>query len=77
MLKRFGARKSKRKKAQPPSGGCVLKHALQDLATAKQYQPPSGGCVLKQYIAGYNLRLMLQPPSGGCVLKLLKRTKQN
>ena len=33
---------------QPPSGGCVLKPALEDLETAWLSQPPSGGCVLKQ-----------------------------
>ena len=34
--------------AQPPSGGCVLKHGRAGLALAGNIQPPSGGCVLKQ-----------------------------
>ena len=31
---------------QPPSGGCVLKRVLMQLASMDS-QPPSGGCVLK------------------------------
>ena len=34
--------------AQPPSGGCVLKHVgIENIANMKA-QPPSGGCVLKR-----------------------------
>ena len=33
--------------AQPPSGGCVLKHFLIDNPHYMGMQPPSGGCVLK------------------------------
>ena len=33
--------------AQPPSGGCVLKRALNEANIEKMVQPPSGGCVLK------------------------------
>ena len=33
--------------AQPPSGGCVLKHVVQAAFDFVQAQPPSGGCVLK------------------------------
>ena len=35
-------------KAQPPSGGCVLKPFSDDLCLLFGNQPPSGGCVLKQ-----------------------------
>ena len=34
--------------AQPPSGGCVLKHSLRTNFLKRHFQPPSGGCVLKQ-----------------------------
>ena len=40
--------KSSVKRAQPPSGGCVLKLYLIPIAIAMLGQPPSGGCVLKQ-----------------------------
>ena len=33
--------------SQPPSGGCVLKHAGISLFIQTANQPPSGGCVLK------------------------------
>ena len=33
--------------AQPPSGGCVLKHAASRRSLGNGGQPPSGGCVLK------------------------------
>ena len=33
--------------AQPPSGGCVLKHQYERNRTRVRPQPPSGGCVLK------------------------------
>ena len=33
---------------QPPSGGCVLKHKIQDSHPNPTKQPPSGGCVLKR-----------------------------
>ena len=33
--------------AQPPSGGCVLKHFFSSFFSAGRLQPPSGGCVLK------------------------------
>ena len=33
--------------AQPPSGGCVLKHQLPMSYVCMAVQPPSGGCVLK------------------------------
>ena len=32
---------------QPPSGGCVLKHASPLCKIHLWLQPPSGGCVLK------------------------------
>ena len=55
---------------QPPSGGCVLKHAFGGDCPQSALQPPSGGCVLKlifrHFVGGY----YIQPPSGGCVLKL-------
>ena len=36
------------KHAQPPSGGCVLKHdEIFDVVFQRGNQPPSGGCVLK------------------------------
>ena len=56
--------------AQPPSGGCVLKH----YGVAGKYtghnQPPSGGCVLKPSLVAHTVHQKNQPPSGGCVLKL-------
>ena len=55
--------------AQPPSGGCVLKHQAHKVDKNFRLQPPSGGCVLKLKT---RLALVLkpaQPPSGGCVLK--------
>ena len=33
--------------AQPPSGGCVLKHNQAASKPVAGIQPPSGGCVLK------------------------------
>ena len=33
---------------QPPSGGCVLKHANTSSNSTDSSQPPSGGCVLKR-----------------------------
>ena len=36
------------REAQPPSGGCVLKHSVPQARRTKRSQPPSGGCVLKQ-----------------------------
>ena len=33
--------------AQPPSGGCVLKHQYMNVERIEDMQPPSGGCVLK------------------------------
>ena len=35
------------RKAQPPSGGCVLKHKAWLFMISFFSQPPSGGCVLK------------------------------
>ena len=35
---------------QPPSGGCVLKHADEFNELIGDEQPPSGGCVLKLFI---------------------------
>ena len=35
--------------AQPPSGGCVLKHGRGKTFIPSQNQPPSGGCVLKRH----------------------------
>ena len=35
-------------KAQPPSGGCVLKQVMSRPDKEADSQPPSGGCVLKQ-----------------------------
>ena len=58
--------------AQPPSGGCVLKHRYHAQPQPKPYpQPPSGGCVLKQPGAVCAGGVCAQPPSGGCVLKRL------
>ena len=56
--------------AQPPSGGCVLKHphTLQQ-AQKKRPQLPSGGCVLKHRLSRRTAHIWIQPPSGGCVLK--------
>ena len=34
--------------AQPPLGGCVLKHRLSCRTAHVGIQPPLGGCVLKQ-----------------------------
>ena len=39
-------------RAQPPSGGCVLKLAGIDESEESENQPPSGGCVLKPYNNG-------------------------
>ena len=56
--------------SQPPSGGCVLKRFIEDIAEQIDIQPPSGGCVLK-HIPDLKQQLQkIQPPSGGCVLKL-------
>ena len=57
---------------QPPSGGCVLKHAVM-IKNIKHddLQPPSGGCVLKHDPQQNYSEMSWQPPSGGCVLKRL------
>ena len=55
---------------QPPSGGCVLKHALNQCVVNRLNQPPSGGCVLKLSFRLFaSVMRRGQPPSGGCVLK--------
>ena len=59
-------------KAQPPSGGCVLKLRLRRACTGLLIQPPSGGCVLKQVMSRPDKEADSQPPSGGCVLKQQK-----
>ena len=48
MLKLSPAEVEELTSFQPPSGGCVLKQALEAKAWAADNQPPSGGCVLKQ-----------------------------
>ncbi len=45
--------------AQPPSGGCVLKHMLMMLIKLLNPQPPSGGCVLKHILELHSYRLNL------------------
>ena len=57
-------------RAQPPSGGCVLKLKVRAMVQKIQIQPPSGGCVLKLLRRRQALERSRQPPSGGCVLKL-------
>ena len=57
-------------RAQPPSGGCVLKLNRSAYNTRLKIQPPSGGCVLKLILSTVVLLHGSQPPSGGCVLKL-------
>ena len=73
MLKhRFGQLPLGRR-AQPPSGGCVLKRPAADRAYFALFQPPSGGCVLKLCRPVYFHYERIQPPSGGCVLKRVCR----
>ena len=59
-------------RAQPPSGGCVLKLKVRAMVQKIQIQPPSGGCVLKLLRRRQALERSRQPPSGGCVLKLFE-----
>ena len=40
---------------QPPSGGCVLKRFIEDIAEQIGIQPPSGGCVLKLFFLGLSI----------------------
>ena len=47
MLKLTSLHHIRRRQAQPPSGGCVLKLALVMVSGLYNFQPPSGGCVLK------------------------------
>ena len=47
MLKRIWVTQDAHALAQPPSGGCVLKHFRQRFKRQYDGQPPSGGCVLK------------------------------
>ena len=47
MLKRSPDHLFHAQNAQPPSGGCVLKHIEQGRGAGFARQPPSGGCVLK------------------------------
>ena len=47
MLKRLMMVRGCIPPAQPPSGGCVLKHLLCVCLFVGVGQPPSGGCVLK------------------------------
>ena len=56
--------------AQPPLGGCVLKHRIGDDSDEVAGQPPLGGCVLKQFGFVEDDFERHQPPLGGCVLKL-------
>ena len=58
------------RRAQPPSGGCVLKQRFAPKLYQFLIQPPSGGCVLKQEVVEVQA-VAHQPPSGGCVLKRL------
>ena len=46
------------KGAQPPSGGCELKHQKGFLYPVSIAQPPSGGCELKQGSEGRVLRVI-------------------
>ena len=62
---------------QPPSGGCVLKHAVVCTIYALVRQPPSGGCVLKRCESAPARWYWRQPPSGGCVLKPLPLARKN
>ena len=55
--------------AQPPSGGCELKHLLVLNTFLDAAQPPSGGCELKPACCLKGLQRVGQPPSGGCELK--------
>ncbi len=64
--------KAKAGETQPPSGGCVLKQAIEEKALNEQIQPPSGGCVLKRATIRRHGQLVAQPPSGGCVLKQIR-----
>ena len=61
--------------AQPPLGGCVLKHADTPELALDRIQPPLGGCVLKQNRCRLYHRKWNQPPLGGCVLKLLSHVQ--
>ena len=61
--------------AQPPLGGCVLKHANSHLSARFAAQPPLGGCVLKPVHLDHYLSQLLQPPLGGCVLKPIVRAR--
>ena len=69
MLKHVMNRPDKEADSQPPSGGCVLKPFLTQLAFRPVRQPPSGGCVLKLLTLDWLFMAGFQPPSGGCVLK--------
>ena len=51
MLKRAQAAGTDNKGGQPPSGGCVLKHKMNELLPINDKQPPSGGCVLKPFLS--------------------------
>ena len=55
---------------QPPSGGCVLKHAF-DSNTNATNNPAAFRRLCVETVASCLLpSLSAQPPSGGCVLKL-------
>ena len=64
-----------KKKAQPPSGGCVLKLSQTAPVITAEGQPPSGGCVLKPIRKDIKQSMNNQPPSGGCVLKQMTINK--
>ena len=73
MLKQSKTEAPSASTAQPPSGGCVLKHARPHATDDAAPQPPSGGCVLKPFVSYTYKAIPAQPPSGGCVLKLRRR----
>ena len=57
--------------AQPPSGGCVLKHHLIICAVVSEKQPPSGGCVLKRFGVVLVKRLYLAATFGWLCVETL------
>ena len=49
---------------QPPSGGCVLKHAWNAWLRLRNKQPPSGGCVLKLCVRIKTMKKLLAATFG-------------
>ena len=63
-------RTNKKMEVQPPSGGCVLKLAL-DSIERNDVIPAAFRRLCVETISGELLSsTIIQPPSGGCVLKL-------